>query len=321
MFAMGLGKDARTTLLTAAALAPSLHNSQPWRLAGTEDTVFISSDPDCWLPREDPTQSSLFISLGAAVFNVRVAAAQLGRLAHVSLLPPSPDPYLVARLDLAVGLGVDPELLALFPYLARRRTNRMPFAERAIPQAAIDDLQRTAHTESAVLRVVRDASTVDRLLRLAREGTDSEALQPERLREREHWVGGERAEDGVPLAALGGVPAGLRPVVRELAVQPDDRLRPVLRYESRPVLAVLTVPRDDPRAWLSAGQALERVLLTAARWGLSASFLNQALYYDDLRRLVAATAGVRGYPQMIMRLGYAELPDPTPRRPVPEPER
>jgi hypothetical protein len=40
---------------------------------------------------------------------------------------------------------------------------------------------------------------------------------------------------------------------------------------------------------LLAGLALERVLLTATREGLTASFLNQPLEYDDLRRTVQRT--------------------------------
>ena len=53
---------------------------------------------------------------------------------------------------------------------------------------------------------------------------------------------------------------------------------------------------DEPADQVAAGAALERVLLTATREGVSASFLNQPLEFEDLRRKVqrlTAAAGTR----------------------------
>jgi hypothetical protein len=55
------------------------------------------------------------------------------------------------------------------------------------------------------------------------------------------------------------------------------------RLEEFPQLAVLTTARDVPAAWLRAGQALQRVLLTATARGLSASFLYQSIELRDMR--------------------------------------
>jgi len=56
------------------------------------------------------------------------------------------------------------------------------------------------------------------------------------------------------------------------------------RAEEAPVLAVLGTSQDDTEAWMHAGQALERVLLTARREGLQASFLNQPIQVNSLTR-------------------------------------
>lgn len=316
MFAAELGRDARTTLLTAGVLAPSMHNTQPWRFEVGSSTVQVYRDLDRWLRVADPRQSALHISVGAAVLNLRVATAELGRLAHVALLPDPNAPDLVARLTLAAGLGVDPELAALFTYLARRRTSRTPFSDRWIPDRAVRDLEHAAEFEHASLRVIRDPERVRRLLGLGAEGTTNELFALDVLQERARWVGGDRREDGIPTRALGPVPLEHPAVVRDLAVRQADRERPAAHFEAHPVLAILSVRRDDELGWLSAGQALERVLLTAARWGLSASFMNQALTSPELRWLAHGPGEGDVYPQMLLRLGYGTRPEPTPRRPL-----
>ena len=313
-----LALDARTTLLSAAVLAPSLHNTQPWRFRVGSRSVHVYRDLDRWLRLEDPTRSGLYISLGAAVLNVRVAAAELGRLAQVTLLPDPRDPDYIARVTLGRGLGVDAELASLYTYLPRRRTNRMPFDERRMPDRAVHDMERAARAENAVFHIERRSERVRRLLGLAAEGSAVEILDLERLRERARWVGGDRDRDGIPSAALGPVPDDHSALVRDLAVRERDMRRPVARFERHPVLAVLSVRRDDAAGWLTAGQALQRVLLEAARWGVHASFLNQALAAPEIAGLVAEQHDGDGrlYPQMVLRLGYGLLPAPAPRRPL-----
>ncbi len=309
-------QDIGTTLLDAAVLAPSMHNTQPWRFEVGSRTVRVYRDLERWLRTEDPDQTALCISLGAVVLNLRVAAAELGYLAHVSLLPDPRDDDHVATLTLAAGLGYDMELRPLFAYLRRRRTNRTPFGDRPVPAWVLRDLEAAARAEHGVLQVVRDPARVRLLLGLAAEGSTNELFELAKLEERARWVGGHRRHDGIPASALGPIPADSPSVVRDLAVRQADRQRPTARFEPHPLLALLSVRRDDRLGWLTAGQALERVLLAAARWGLSASFLNQALASEQMTWLGNKWGEAALCPQMVLRLGYGSLSQPSPRRPL-----
>ncbi|CAM5297590.1 hypothetical protein SHIRM173S_05236 [Streptomyces hirsutus] len=60
---------------------------------------------------------------------------------------------------------------------------------------------------------------------------------------------------------------------------------------------------DRPEDWLRAGQALERVLLTATRCGVRTSMLHQAMEWPDLRAAMAGTRR-RCCPQLLVRFGY-----------------
>jgi nitroreductase len=72
---------------------------------------------------------------------------------------------------------------------------------------------------------------------------------------------------------------------------------------------------DWLRTWLRAGQALQRVLLTATARGIAASPLTQPLETADAW-LVRDPRSGHEQPQMILRIGYGLPIPPTPRRPV-----
>ena len=83
-------------------------------------------------------------------------------------------------------------------------------------------------------------------------------------------------------------------------------------FEDQPQLAVLCTTSGSRSDWLRAGQALQRVLLTATLRDIAASPLTQPLETADAWLVRDPGSGFE-YPQMILRIGYG-LPVPrTPR--------
>src|SRR4051812_29830309 len=69
---------ARMALRRAASrarLAPSIHNSQPWRMRLDGDALVLELDPDRLLPAIDPYGRQAWISCGCALFNARASLA------------------------------------------------------------------------------------------------------------------------------------------------------------------------------------------------------------------------------------------------------
>ncbi|MDP9145353.1 MAG: hypothetical protein M3N43_11765 [Actinomycetota bacterium] len=87
-------------------------------------------------------------------------------------------------------------------------------------------------------------------------------------------------------------------------------------FEHEPLLAVILTVTDDQAAWLRAGLALERVLLTVTVQGLSAGLLTSPLEVSSLRRMLLDAVASRGHPQMVLRLGYGPPQPDSPRRNV-----
>jgi hypothetical protein len=309
-----LTDDEAGILISAAGAAPSMHNVQPWRFAIVGTVVDVLLDPDRALPAEDPTGRLTLVGLGAAVLNLRVAAAMLGYEAAIVAEPDPARPQIAVRLFLEERRGqVAPA--RLYPELHRRHTHRGPMLDVPVAPRTLDRLADAVRAEGGEL-VWLGTDDTERLLGLVLEAEVlDQADEPRRL-ERARWVGGDRDDDGVPQRALGPRPAAFPAAYRDLAGDDEDAERETAVFEDKPLLAVLVTTGDGPRDWLDAGLALQHGLLTASSCDLAASFVNQPLEHPETRRYVRELIARAGHPQLILRLGYPSgHGDHAPRRP------
>ena len=91
---------------------------------------------------------------------------------------------------------------------------------------------------------------------------------------------------------------------------------PLLR--SAGVVTLLTTNVDQPVDWVNAGQALQRVLLSASACGVAAALHSQPLELPPLREVIRTQLSDRAYPQMVLRLGTTGQAAASVRRPVEE---
>jgi nitroreductase len=308
------GED-RTALIRAAVAAPSMHNTQPWKFRFAGSGVEVFRDRERALPAEDPDERMLHLGLGAAIFNLRVAAAELGLGATARNVADPSRPDLVAEVGLGPAGAETPSLAELAPAIAERRTNRNPYTDDRVPQDVRRLLSASAALEGAGLEWVDDPARLHWLRLTIADADREDGWDALRTEERRRWAGGERDADGVPASAFGPRPGVGSAVVRDLAATPHDARRPAASFEQHPQLAVLSTRHEGPAEWLRAGQAMERVLLEATAHGVATSLLNQAIEHRELRWLVRDPLGAWTRPQAVIRFGYGPPVPPTPRRP------
>lgn len=303
--------------LRAAVAAPSLHNSQPWRFVPRPGGVDLYADRTRLLDVVDPRGRELTISLGAALLNLRVAVLRNGRVPVTRLLPDAADPDLVASVRLGPAADPDPTVRALADAIPRRRTNRRPFTRVLIPPEVLAELSAAAEVEGARLTVADDLGR-DQLLELARSADRQLRAQPRYRDELTTWTTVDRARaDGVPRAVFGPWDALETLPLRDFGLTRPAEPRRTAHFEARPTLVVLATAGDTPEQWLRAGQALERVLLTATVRGLATTPISQPLEVPRLRDLLTDPA-TGTCPQVILRLGYGPTSAVSPRRPLSE---
>jgi hypothetical protein len=303
-----------------AVLAPSVHNTQPWRIRMHLDRMDLWVDPGRQLTVLDPQGRAMFQSLGAALLTARVALAAEDWAVQVDRFPRPVDPDLVAVVRPVAG-RVDPALAALAPAVARRRTNRRRFASDPVPEDVLRLLTAAAAEEDTLLLPVTSEPHRRLVARLTQQADGVQNASPAYRAELRHWTTRPSSTgDGVPSTAVPHTDgdSGDDVPLRDFDTQGSGALPARTASGVDQTLVLLATRSDDPGAWLRSGEALQRVLLELTRLGWVASPLTQAVEVPVTRTQLRAALTWDAHPQMLLRVGQAEPTGPVPRRPQSE---
>jgi nitroreductase len=304
-----------------ATLAPSVHNTQPWRFVLTGDALEVHADPIRRLPVLDPTGRQMLISCGCAVFNARVSLAASGFHATVERMPDPVRPNLIARVTAHLGSpGVDPDLqglAALDASIDTRRTNRRQFAAEAVPESVVDLLVAAAAAEGATLMpITRPEDRLSVAIESQRADAQENADPAYRAELRMWTTGDDLRNDGVPASAIPyGAAGGHDDVpVRDFDTTGAGELPTETRSGMNQCLMLLGTDTDSREAWLRGGEALERVLLEIARHGYAASPITQLIEMPNTRAMLRQQLRLTMHPHVLLRVGRAPATPATRRR-------
>ena len=350
----------------AAQQAWSFFNTQPWsfRICAA-DRIELRANRgerdgvdrghwDRWLRAGgrhylDPLARVFTISCGAALFNLRLAIGVTGRDLAVHLLPDlEHDSTLLATVQIETRRIKAPTIWEqeLYEAIWRCHTNEWPYTIVPVPLPVIVAMEHAAAQEGVYLRLLKNRQA-RKWMKVAAEADRELAAPPPSLdinqrdvpyREwLERWTGSDDSEVGVPAANFGPPPANRYPRTRKDFWRDDEKRR----FERNPQLMALSTDDDKPLDWLRAGQALQRAILTGARYsvsgpyglapryhaptrpryGVSVSFLTQPLERDDIAGVARRWPWRSRYaevPQVVMRVGYAAVPTPAAPRLQPD---
>jgi nitroreductase len=348
----GIDEAVVRRLVEAASRAPSGDNCQPWHF------VWNGQHLEVLLARArsesfyDVQDLATWISLGAVLANIEIAARPLGINPVVSLFPAGPGADIVARIVPEKAVPA-PEPLAAS--IEARCVNRRPYASTPIPADLRAELLGIGTAVDGVaLHWVQDPPVKRRAACIA--GAHDRILFEHRplhqgLYRWLRWTAKDaaRSGDGMPIASLelasferpGFRLLGWWPLARALGAIGLTRALPVRAtqvYRRSGAICLISTDALTPERFVQVGGVLQRVWLTATREGLALqpitgiAFLALRALLDEAslsRRHHAMITGLRDelarafpavaarYPAMLFRIGFAPPPSGRSlRRPV-----
>lgn len=302
-------------LLRYAVLAPSSHNSQPWLFHIRGSEVRVYADASRWLAVADPDQRELHISLGCAIENLIVAAEYFGFGHRVRYAQGESSEGAAAVVTLASGVAPSgvrgPEL---FDAIRLRKTNHGVYEPRTVPEHVLERLRGAVVEPDLEVHLSDDPALKAAVHDLVVRADAAQFADPAWREELGCWIG--RGAFGAPW---------VRAKLAQLAVTWLDLGGATARRDTRilmsaPVFGIVLSRASHRAAWIRAGQAFERICLTATLHGLVLQPVSQIVQVPETRERLQELLPDRGAIALqTFRLGYAEPErDHTPRRPIEE---
>jgi nitroreductase len=300
-------------LLDYAVLAPSSHNTEPWKFAVRGNAIEVRADLERWLQVADPQRRELYISLGCALENLLVAAERFG-FGHEIVFHADAERHQRAATVILLAQGAPSTCrpAELFEGIVSRSTNRRPYEPRGVPESALAQLRECATDPGIGLWLTEDRAVRARFCELVVFADRALYRDRDWRRELGEWIG---------RGALGD--SQLRARMARLALTHFDLGRRQARQDARalrhtPMVGVFYSQRDDRESQMRVGQAFERLALLATNRGLAVQPLSQLLEVAEIgRELQCLLPNPAALPQQPFRLGYARArARRTPRRPV-----
>jgi nitroreductase len=237
-------------LAARATLAPSPRNAQPWRWSVRPDRLELELDVGVaeQVALSDPEGRELVMSCGAALFTLRVAAAEALFEALVDVLPDPHRPDLLANVTLVPGT-VDAEFATLDDVVPLRRTAWSAFDDRPLPAGLAGRLVAEAAVEGADLVPIGPGdrqALADLIEHADRDRFDGAlvrqapfvAVLATRKDSRADWIAAGQALQRVLLvAAEHGVSGGFLNAPCQVSVD-RERLRALLPGQEHPQLVL-----------------------------------------------------------------------------------
>jgi len=338
-------KDSPLALVSAAILAASPHNTQPWLFKVSDSSIELHIDTSRNVGALDPYLREEHIGMGCALENVMLAAPANGYAATVTLVPGQlalipavPKPQLLARVDLVPGKREADELYNAIPL---RHTNRARYDQRKpLPPdflAAISHLpDGDADVKLFVFTNEADRKNIAKVSSAANNEiySDPNVQAGSERWVRMQWSEVQRYRDGLTIDAFGMPPIGT--AVAKMMTQrmlawagshsEKDNYSALML--SAPLIGFIAVrDRYDQQQCLLAGRTWQRAHLFATAKGIAARPCNESVEMVDHERALGRPASrvallneITGNPTweptFVFYMGYPTLTArASPRRP------
>jgi hypothetical protein len=323
-------------IVAAGILASNPHNSQPWLFRISESMIDLFAMSERQIGVIDPFRREMYIGLGCAVENVRLAAEAEGFTPDIRLMPDLTTDTHAASISLAAA---SPATSPLYEALPNRHTNRAAYdTSRPVAEDIFTGIDSLLTESDVRLFWLKDESARAKFGEVAVSAAEALIADEQQSMDshkwwRQDWDQLQDSADGITLDAQGLGPfiSGAAKFLPDLSRQSNDEsfvknVREIM-IPTAAAFGILAVREGlDNFQRLQCGQAWQRIHLWGTTQGLAMQPLNQMCERADrevqlgsepvLGRRVAGLIGDDTWHGIMpFRLGYPTVEAlPSPRR-------
>lgn len=311
-------------LIYYATLAPSGHNTQPWRFSAEENIVRIYPDFNRSLPVVDPDNHALYISLGCALENLVIAAKKNGLSTMVDYFP---EDEMEECIRVTISRAGDIGDNDLFDAIPVRQSNRSFYNQIEISIDYVQKLSDANEHESVQIKTIdTKEKDIEPIIKLVKEANIIQFNDQQFVAELISWMRFTKREvknrkDGLTAKVMGFpyVPKWMGRLIIKTFAKPDSeasKTEKQIRSSSHVMLFICK--NDDKKSWVDTGRSFQRVVLTATSVGIAHAHLNMPCEVESVRQKLSQHLGLTNgeQPILLIRLGYAKVMPRSPRRSV-----
>lgn len=298
-------------VLHFGTLAPSTHNSQPWRFLMKDSSVEIYTDPKVQIVEADPKQRDLYISLGCAIENMVLTAKHVGIFKNLTYRI-GEKPNLIAEIVFQEGGAKDESLQKIIQIIPHRYNARGLFEKREVPHELLERLRRIAGEYGGgklQIHAVSQKADIEKIANLTAEGLKTAYRSTSFRKEMASWMRNSltRKKDGLPGYSL-KMPFLISFVfpylVRMFDIGKKLAFLNRISISSAPRICVLSSDGETKEEWLETGRLGERLMLEAQSQGAQTSIFVASLEMGDIYKEVQKVLGTNRILNFLFAIGY-----------------
>lgn len=297
-----------------ASLAGNSHNTQPWYVLIENDSLlFIKADFSRKLQIVDPDARGLFISLGAFLENLELAAGSLGYKAEIEITAKHKNDSDVAKIHLSKfpKSGYD------LNQIENRRTLRTPFQCKEILN---DHLVKLIENKNSQIFYFSSSSKEGKyiaeqtLAAYTQQAQDDQAKQ-----ELANWIrfsnsDVEKHRDGLTTSGMGIT--GFGGLYVRNFYKPEDSMKDSFimtgiektkeQTENCGGWIVIVQKEDSPEQWIKTGRLYEKLNLACRDMMIGFHPMNQMIEEENFEKNINEQLSLPGVIQFVARIGYVD---------------
>lgn len=303
-------RDRLKFLVRFAVLAPSSHNSQPWKFEIRDNTILVRPDMRRALPASDANNRQLFISLGCAIENLLIAADYYGFSSDVAY---ATDGAVITLKRIRQESSEDKKHLIFS--IPRRHTNRSPYEDR-MPDEGFVAWMQSLGTKDMRIDCITDQVKKDKIADVV-VSAGIAAMDDKGFREElSRYVKSNITTEHIGMPMFGfGMPTPLSLIapsvlkrfnMNRLSRRQDEKLL----KEQTPMMVLISTREDNPKTWMEAGSRYERIALMAEQKDIKTAPMAAAIQIGDFYRHLQKILDTDLRPQFFFRIGYVTKATP-----------